>query len=330
MVQALVDATLPGPSGYLPQFYPGTFSLDQAIATKVDSNTTVTGIDLALIATAAHRVTGTVEESSRRAVRGSVALMVSQRSGAIQTQQVSTEISADGSFEFTNVAPGDYVAQANDIMVIVGKGPDGRAIMAADPQFAMSFVTVTTSDPPPVQLKLSPGATLLGRVRHEGVPAGPTPFLELRAFPTDLDRAPRQGSLGSNLFSIQPDGSFEHKGVLGPTLLRAQPQQNDWYLKSVVVKGQDVTDTPFDFGTDGTFRDVQVVISAFGATVAGRVTDDRAAPVRDCTVLVFPTFRDRWFGGSRWVKTERPAQDGTFTVTGLPPGRVLGRRGRPT
>ena len=52
----------------------------------------------------------------------------------------------------------------------------------------------------------------------------------------------------------------------------------------------------------------------------GRVTDDRAAPVADYGVHVFSTFRDRWFTGSRWVKTARPTQDGSFRVDGLPPG----------
>ena len=54
--------------------------------------------------------------------------------------------------------------------------------------------------------------------------------------------------------------------------------------------------------------------------MTGRVTDDRAAPVADYGVHVFSTFRDRWFTGSRWVKTARPTQDGSFRVDGLPPG----------
>jgi hypothetical protein len=103
-------------------------------------------------------------------------------------------------------------------------------------------------------------------------------------------------------------------------LFQAQPQQNDRYLKSIVFKGQDITDTPFDLGAGGSFRDIEVVISAQGATVRGRVTDGRSTPVADCTVVVFSTSRDRWFEGSRWLKAERPAESGAFTVTGLPPG----------
>jgi hypothetical protein len=37
-------------------------------------------------------------------------------------------------------------------------------------------------------------------------------------------------------------------------------------------------------------------------------------------VVVFSTSRERWFDGSRWVKTEWSNESGAFTVTGLPPG----------
>jgi len=63
-----------------------------------------------------------------------------------------------------------------------------------------------------------------------------------------------------------------------------------------------------------------VVIATRGAEVTGRVTDDRAVPVGDYVVLAFSTFRDRWFPGSRWMKTGTPSQDGTYRVQGLPPG----------
>ena len=64
-----------------------------------------------------------------------------------------------------------------------------------------------------------------------------------------------------------------------------------------------------------------MVISASGATVTGRVTDDRSAAVRDYAVFVFPIFRDQWFAGSRRVKSLRAASASEpFVVTGLPPG----------
>jgi protocatechuate 3,4-dioxygenase beta subunit len=311
VVQAVVGAALSSTSGYLPLFYPGTQSVDQATTTKVDFRTAATGIDLALRSAAAHTVSGVVVDSSGRPpLRGEVTLAVSERSGAIQTEPVRTNVRTDGSFELTNVGPGDYVVQAT--------GTVARSAPAPSQQFGMSFITVT-NNPLRMELRLAPGAALKGRVRYEGVPAGPAPILTLSVLPADRDRAPLRGYAPTG-FNVASDGSFESRGVFGPALIRAQPQQNDWYLKSVIVHGQEIVDTPFDFGTGGNFSDIQVLISALGATVTGRVTDERAAPVRDSSVIVFSTFRDRWIDGSRWVKRSQSAENGAFTVTGLPPG----------
>jgi hypothetical protein len=219
------------------------------------------------------------------------------------------------------VGPGDYVVQvAGDVVSTPG-------VAATTGQFAMSFVTVTANDPPsnavsgfsPARLTLAPGATLEGRVRYEGVPAGPPPYVSLAALPVSRDLAPPLGD-GWNSVSPEPDGTFEIQGVFGPTLLQDLTGESDWYLKSVVFKGQELVDVPFDAGTSGTLGDIEVVISAFGATAKGRVTDDRAAPVRDYSVVVFSTFRERWFALSRWVKSSQSSPAGTFAVTGLPPG----------
>jgi hypothetical protein len=313
-VQAVVRDALPGAAGYRPHFYPGTPTIEQATPARVDVSAVVTGVDIALAPTPAYRVTGMATDSSGKPGRGEALLAVSERSGAVQTEMLRAEINADGSFEFTGVAPGDYVVQARG--VIINKAP-GNATQQS--QFSTSFVTVAAADPPPVQLRMTPGATLSGRVRYEGVPPGPPPLLTLTVFWADRDRSPLR-DFGSTAVSRPADNSFVFTGVFGPGLFQAQPQRNDWYLKSVVVKGQDITDTAFDFGVDGAFRDIEVVISALGSTATGLVTDDRGAPARDAAVLVFSTSRDRWFDGSRWVKVEWSNESGAFTVTGLPPG----------
>jgi len=211
VVQVAIGDTLSATTGYLPQFYPGTSSIDQATPTKVDLNAAASGIDLTLIPTAAHRVTGIVLESSGKPARASLLLAVSERSGGIQTEPMRGRVDpADGSFVFTNVGPGDYVVQAEGSVLSTRSG---AAVPTSSRLFASSFVTVTTGDPPPMSLTLSAGATLVGRVKYEGVPAGPPPNLALTALPTDFDRGPLVGA-GPMGFSIQPDGSFEYTGVL--------------------------------------------------------------------------------------------------------------------
>ena len=316
VVQAAVRDTLSPSSGYLPFFYPGTPVLAQATATKIDFAMAATGIDLSLRPMAAHTVTGIVRDSSGRPpVRAELTLAVSERSGAIQTEPLRVNATADGSFAFTNVGPGVYAVQATGD--IDSKGLDART---SAERFAASFVTVTANDPPRLELRLAQGARLAGRLRYEGRPAGPPPVFNLAPLPIDRDLAPPLGD-GWNSATLQPDDTFEFQGVFGPTLFRELFHEADWYLKSVVIRGQEQVDSPFDFGTSGTFSDIEVLISASSATVTARVTDDRAAPVRDCTVVVFSTFRDRWSALSRWVKTTTYlSANGTFNVRGLPPG----------
>lgn len=96
-----------------------------------------------------------------------------------------------------------------------------------------------------------------------------------------------------------------------------------WLMAIVIgiVDGLDVTDASFDFavGTQ-TITGAGVAISNAGAGIGGHVTDAASAPVSNYSVVVFPTDRTKWFVTSRFLRLVRPTQDGSFEVTGLPPG----------
>jgi hypothetical protein len=56
------------------------------------------------------------------------------------------------------------------------------------------------------------------------------------------------------------------------------------------------------------------------AAISGHVTDATSAPVSNYTVIVFPTDRTKWSVTPRLFRVARPAQDGSFEVSSLPPG----------
>jgi Carboxypeptidase regulatory-like domain len=56
------------------------------------------------------------------------------------------------------------------------------------------------------------------------------------------------------------------------------------------------------------------------AAISGHVTDATSAPVSNYTVVVFPTDRTKWSVTPRLFRVARPAQDGSFEVSSLPPG----------
>ena len=61
-------------------------------------------------------------------------------------------------------------------------------------------------------------------------------------------------------------------------------------------------------------------LSNASAAISGHVTDATSAPVSSYSVIVFPTDRTKWLEPSRSLRVARPAQDGSFEVTSLPPG----------
>jgi hypothetical protein len=314
LVQAAPRDSLTATSGYVPQFHPGTPIIDLATPTKLAADSTATAVDVTLQPAPVRRIRGTLLDPDGKPVQATLTLKASERSNALQLEPVTAYPNADGTFVFNNISPGEYVVQA------LATGRTGRsAIVAVARHFVAAPVTVAGDDPPPMQLNLSLGATLMGRVIYEGIPEPPRLGVELRTVSADFDRSPMMSG-GSSGFILAPDQTFEYRGVFGPNFLTAQPKNPDWIVKSITYQGQDLSDSAFDFGSTETFRDIEVVVSAAGAEVRGRVADDRGVAVRDSAVVIFPTDRSKWTIRSRWMRTAASNQEGTFRMRGLVPG----------
>lgn len=315
LVRVQVDAAVAygATQGYAPVFYPGTAFVDQATRVEVAPGRDALNVDIVVQPVPALRVTGTAVTSSGRPLRGAVLMFTSERTGGIQVEPVRASSGPDGSFVFENVPPGVYVVQASSPGP---PGPDGRPGAF---EFVAEYVTVAGTSPPPLPLKTSKGATITGRVTVEGASETGARY-SLIFLPANFDRAPIVGR-GPAGFTLNADGTFRYEGVSGPQRLVLNTAPPGWYLKSATIKGQDVIDTPFDFPAEETvIADAEVVLSTAGASISGQVTDDKANPTADYSVIVFPTQRERWHWASGHVKLGRPSQDGTFRVEGLPPG----------
>ena len=310
VVQAVRRDRSATPSADLAMFYPGTPAIDQAAQVNLGPEAEVAGIDLVLRLQRGHRIAGTVTGSDGRPARISIELARSDRSGTIETQPVR-QMTAGGSFTFSDVAPGEYVVQAT----ASGDIPTSRS------GFVSAFVVVGNADPAPVHLTLRAGTTLTGRVTYEGVQESPV-NISLTVRSVDRDRGPRS-ALTVPGFRPQSDGKFELGGLFGEASLIARSSGSAWYVKSILINGRDVLDRPFDFGVGRTIAGAEIVLSAGVAVATGRVTDERLAPVRTAEVVMFSANRDKWVNGSQWLKAVRPVQDGTFRIPGMPPGDYL-------
>jgi hypothetical protein len=297
-----------GVTGYATTYFPSTVNPREGQLVSVPRSQDVTAVDLVLVPTPTATISGRKVGSDGRPFGGALFLNPSQRSGAIVTPGTGARIYNDGRFEFPNVAPGDYVIQADEGK----KSPDREG------QFAWALVTVDGGDVPDVLLESTPGSTISGRVVFEG-DGPPVQSLSISPVRADADRAPlSNGSIVEA--EVRSDLRFFMMGVHGPRRITVPRAPSGWMLKSVSAKGVDVTDVALPFGTSAqSLTDVQVVMTSQVTELSGAVVDIRGEPAVNYTLLVFPVDRDRWYPGSRFFRRAAPASSGNFSVRGLPP-----------
>ena len=297
-------------AGFAPVFYPGVTSIAEAVPFVIGRSQEVGGLNVSFVRTRESRVFGFAISETGGPLRGTVSLTSSQRSGGIALPMRLVSTDESGVFEFLNVPPGEYVVR-------VGSGP-----RQAPTGFASQFVKVDGSELAPITIAAAATATVAGRVVLEGASAGVSPRNFSLALVPDGD----QGAEPTT-FTMTPDqdGAFLARGLAGQLRFVLANAPAGWWLKSVDVGGVNAAETPVRFGArDDQRTDIDVVVSADGAAVAGRVTGDRGEPLDDYRVVVFAADRARWFARSPFIRLAAgPEADGGFTMRGVPPGDYL-------
>ncbi len=293
-------------TGYATTYYPGAANATEAEPLAIGGGDD-RPVEIHMLPGRASKVSGTAFNSRGDPYGGRLLISRSQRSGAIAEMPAAATVHADGSFEFTNVAGGDYVIQA------VERGFPGG-------EFAFQYVTVADADVGGITIRTSPGSTMHGHIVLEGGTRSITPQdFKFQFIQTDFDRSPS----GTYRAKINDDWTVDMVGLTGP--LRIRPTGGpEWLLKSVRAGGVDITDDVVPFGRrDDSLGDVEVVMTTRGASVTGTVVDARREAVSDYVVVVFAADSARWYPQSRFVKMARSAADGTFDVRGLPSADFL-------
>ncbi len=100
-----------------------------------------------------------------------------------------------------------------------------------------------------------------------------------------------------------------------------------WFLKSVTIDGENVTDIPFDVSTAGDDTRIEIVMTDKQTTLSGTVKNPRGEQTTDYTVVIFPDRLKEGAMPGRYTRTVRPDQQGRFRNT-RPSARRLFRRRR--
>lgn len=228
----------------------------------------------------------------------------------VQLNYAWARAEVDGRFTFLDVAPGRYRVVADEPTVIA---EDGRARQRA----GWLDVVVTGEPVTDLVVPVGFGATVRGRVEIDG---GDPTAMDGRPLRVVLQMLPGWVGGGSLMVSTTSDLTFEVRDVLGPRHLDVGGLPPGWWLKSVLIDGEDVTDR-HTFPVTGVVEGVVLLVSGRESGVSGRVQGPGGL-LQGASVIVLPQGRTASMQAAPATRQiASVAIDGRFTAPALRPGR---------
>lgn len=294
---------------FAPTYYPGTPSVGDAARITLKAGQEMTGANFALIVARMARIRGHAINSNGQPAANAMLMLTPAEIGAMtmSMNMANSMVGGDGSFQFANVPPGRYMLNLR---------PQGMG--NATSEMASMPITVANEDIDNVILTTSPGAIARGVIVTEDGSAPPFRADQVSVFAAPAEPTAMFVNPGQN--RINDDYTFELTGLFERRLLRPNlAPTTGWYLKAVILDGNDVTDSGIEFTPGRVYEGLQVVFTQKTTDLSGGLTDDRGNVVTDATVVIFPADPERWTYSSRYVRTARPDTSGRYNFKSMPP-----------
>jgi hypothetical protein len=122
--------------------------------------------------------------------------------------------------------------------------------------------------------------------------------------------------------TVREDGTFSVAHVFGRAKMQVTVPDG-WMVKSITRDGQDVADNRLQLGSGEELSGIDVLITSRITRIEGQLLDAKNQPLRDATVLVFPSDANKWFENAKIIRAARPDQQGRWQAKGLPAGEYL-------
>lgn len=302
--------------GLLRTCYPSADSEGEAAAVRLEHSDVE--LEIRMRRGRTFTVSGRVLDASGAPAAGARVNLAKFQTG--ESSSAGIRISADGQFTVTDVHPGMYAIEAS----LGGPHqPEQRRTLEA----AFVPITLGESDIEHMVVQLVKGIDVQGRVTLEDPAAAlpPPPGSGLMiASRLAGDRLPGSGSWRSA--TMRSDRTFTLEGQFGSRVLDFANVPRGWYVKSVQYAGREIIDGATDFKESKDPGAMEVILSTRGASVTGRVVDQRGNPVPRARVLMFrgddasPRMANANAGVASATGTFRvgPARAGDYRLVALP------------
>jgi hypothetical protein len=298
-------ADAPRRDRFVPTCYPSAANDAQAEAVEIGRDD-VEDVEIRMRRGLTYRISGTVLGVS--GVAAPDAALRFTRFAPDQSATVSImKIDPDGGFTVANVLPGDYGIEA-----FLG-GPE-RPEQRRPLEVGFQAVHVESSDVEGIVVSMAKAVDVAGRLMTEDSSV---------ALPRLADRAPVSVNArlvgdwlpwaGTSRFTpVNHSGEFLLEGMFGRRIVEILNVPRGWYVKSIQYGGREIIDEPTEFKAGRDPAALEVLLSNRGATVSGRVQDERGDPAGSARVLLFPTDPARWTWSE--LTTAVASATGAFTL----------------
>jgi uncharacterized protein (DUF2141 family) len=322
------------PVNYAPVYFPGTAFYSEATRIRLQAGDERDGVSFdvsyAPVATIAGTIVGDVPNLASTelslVIPGPLLLHVPGLRGI--TSQPPNE---RGEFSYLNVAPGRY-----SIVARARRPQPASAAVPGEQLFAVTEVDVRGQEVSGVILQLQPGGTLAGKVGFDASTASiPS---DLTAFRVSLNQIGGTSTafaagtrVGTSLSSVapatpNPDGTFRVAGV-GPTAYTLSVQmpadlRQTWRLRSATIDGRDLLDEVIE-GPSIALANVSVTLTDKRTELSGTFQSASGQPAVEYFMIAFSQDPQHWRAGARRSQFTRPATNGRFVFSDLPPGEYF-------
>ena len=305
-------------AGYAPTYFPGTGNVSEAQRVTLGLGQEMT-VSFALLPVRTVRVSGTVVSTSGASpVGGAVVLTPADGDEVGIVVPTAGPIQANGSFTIVNAVPGSYLLSVRTGGGGQGAGAPRAALRAGAGEVGILPINVGSEDVTGVTIVTTRGASVEGSVVFEGGATRPqldtlrVAARPLRAGAGPLAGRPSQASLAAN-------GSFSLSGLVGALTFRVDGLPPQWIVKSIEVGNADVTDGALELKGTEQITGARITLSDKVTELNGSATAGGSA-AKDYSVIVFADEPARWVFPTRYVRSVRGNQQGTFALRGLPGG----------
>lgn len=302
---------------YVPTFYPGTTDARQAVPIPVKRDAASLKADLKLIRSRGVQVSGrVVDKSTGQPVPEAYVMLQVQdpRFLEIPGQMFENRKKGEpGSFQIPGVPPGSFRFLA--VSGLPGEqrpGSEPPGMNVKNLKIGTASLEVKDQDVKDVQVRVSSGYDLAGRVRADpGVPIDFT-HLEIGLVPTEFRMMP------SGITEIQKDGTFiMHYLLEGHYRLHLEGFPPEFYPKSARLGEVNVFESGLDISETKPAGQLEIELALDGGRIDGTVFQN-GKPVPEALVALVPDppHRDE----ENLYSTANTDASGKFSMIGLPLG----------